>query len=79
MMKVNTKDTDSLFEKGFAKYLFNSEKKPSIPDRFNKSFLFSIYCLFSKALLRFRHFLSRRAPVNNFEIFEGAPIYLIII
>ena len=27
MMKVNTKDTDSLFEKGFAKYLFNSEKK----------------------------------------------------
>ena len=26
-MKVNTKDTDSLFEKGSAKYHFNSEKK----------------------------------------------------
>ena len=26
-MKVNTNDTDSLFEKGFAKYPFNSEKK----------------------------------------------------
>ena len=27
MMKVNTKNTVSLFEKGFAKYPFNSEKK----------------------------------------------------
>ena len=26
-MKVNTKDTDSLFKKSFAKYPFNSEKK----------------------------------------------------
>ena len=26
MTKVDTKDTDSLFEKSFAKYLFNSEK-----------------------------------------------------
>ena len=27
MMKVNTKNTVSLFEKGFAKYPFNSQKK----------------------------------------------------
>ena len=26
-MQVNTKDTDILFEKGFAKYSFNSEKR----------------------------------------------------
>ena len=48
-MKVNTKDTDSVFEKSFAKYHFNSEKKTSMPDRFNKSFSFSIYSpLFEK-------------------------------
>ena len=41
-MKVNTKDTDSLFEKGSAKYPFNSEKKKNwcqMSDRFNNSFL----------------------------------------
>ena len=27
MMKMNAKGTDSLFEKAFAKYPFNSEKK----------------------------------------------------
>ena len=47
---MNTKDTDSLFEKSFAKYPFISEKKNSMPDRFNKNFSFSIYLpLFKKA------------------------------
>ena len=52
-MKVNTKDTDSLFKKSFAKYPFNSEKKTKtlMPDRFKKSFSFSIYStLFKKAV-----------------------------
>ena len=50
-MKVNTKYTDSLITKSFAKYHINSEKKKknSMPDRFNKSFSFSIYLpLFKK-------------------------------
>ena len=36
-MKVNTNDTDSLFEKGFTKYPFTSEKK-LMSDNFDKSF-----------------------------------------
>ena len=42
MMKVNTKDTDSLFEKGFAKYTYNFGEK-MISDSFNKRFSFSMY------------------------------------
>ena len=49
MMKVHTKDTDSLFEKSFAKYLFNSQKT-LMSDRLNKSFLFSIYSPLKKAV-----------------------------
>ena len=40
-MKVNTNDTNSIFEKSFTKYPFNFEKK-MMSDRFNKSFSFSI-------------------------------------
>ena len=40
--KVNTNDTDSHFDKNFAKYHFNSGKKTLMSDRFNKSFSFSI-------------------------------------
>ena len=36
-MKVNTNDTDSLFEKGFTKYPVNSEKK-LMSDNFDKNF-----------------------------------------
>ena len=42
-MKKNTKDTDSFFDKIFAKYPSKKKKKNSDPDRFNKSFSFSIY------------------------------------
>ena len=50
-MKVNTNDTDTLLEKGFAEHSFNSEKKYLISGRFNKSFSFSIYSsLFKKAV-----------------------------
>ena len=50
-MKVNTKDTDSLFEKSFAKYPFNYEKKTSMSNRFNESFSFTIHSpLFEKAV-----------------------------
>ena len=49
-MKVNTNDTDSLFEKTLAKYLFNSEKT-LMSNRFNKSFSFLIDSrLFKKAV-----------------------------
>ena len=39
-MKMNAKDTDSLFEKAFAKYPLNSEKKSLMLDKFNKAFRF---------------------------------------
>ena len=49
-MKVYPKNNDSLFEKSFAKDLFNSEKT-LMSDRFNKSFSFSRYSpLFKKAV-----------------------------
>ena len=49
-MKVNTNDTNSIFEKSFTKYPFNFEKK-MMSDRFNKSFSFSIDSpLFKKAV-----------------------------
>ena len=58
-MKVNTNDTDSLFEKGFAKYPFNSEKKPLMSDRFNRSFSFSIDSpLFKKAVVVLAFYIS---------------------
>ena len=37
MMKAYTKNNDSLFEKNFAKYLFN-KKKTLMSDKFNKNF-----------------------------------------
>ena len=49
MMQVNIKCTDSLFEKGFAKYPLIL-KKTLISDRFKKSFSFAIYI----------HFLSKK-------------------
>ena len=45
MVKVNTKDTDNLSEKGFAKIAFHSEKNKLISDRFNKNFVFKIFTL----------------------------------
>ena len=51
MMKINIKDTDSLFQKDFAKYLFNSEKNKS--GKFNQIFHFRLIPLFWKKLLRF--------------------------
>ena len=58
-MKVNTNDTDSLFEKGFAKYPFNSEKKTLMSDRFNRSFSFSIDPpLFKKAVVVLAFYIS---------------------
>ena len=86
-MKVNTNDTDSLFEKSFAKYPFNSEKKTLMSDTFNKSFSFSIDSPLSKKLFRLWHFVSPRAPIpctdmflqgaaDNFAILFWARIYL---
>ena len=58
-MKVNTNDTDSLFEKGFAKYPLNSEKKTLMSDRFNRSFSFSIDSpLFKKAVVVLAFYIS---------------------
>ena len=37
-MKVNTNHTGRLFEKGFAKYPFNSEKETLMSERFSKIF-----------------------------------------
>ena len=67
-MKVNTNDTDSLFEKRFTKYPFNSEKK-LMSDRFNKSFSFSTDSpLFQKAV-----------EVSTFYISAGSSSYSNII
>ena len=87
-MKVNIKDTDSLFEKSFAKYPCNSEKKTSIPDRFKKSFSFLIYSsLFKKAdeVLAFSIskgfnslWLVFQGAVNNFSILFCARIIGIV-
>ena len=85
-MKVNTMDIESLFEKSFAKFPFNSRKKILMPDRFNKSFSFSIYSpLFKKAdeVLVFcipKRFNSiwhvLQGAVGNFAILFQARIYL---
>ena len=57
-MKVNTNDTNSIFEKSFTKYPFNSEKE-IMSDRFNKSFSFSIDPpLFKKAVEVFAFYIS---------------------
>ena len=42
-MKVHTKDTDSLFEKRFAKYPFNSEKNFDVRKVKQKLFVFNIF------------------------------------
>ena len=65
-MKVNTKDTDSLVEKSFAKYPLNSEKKTFMPGRFNKNFLFSI-CSPLQAV-QVLAFCTPRAPIQ-YEMF----------
>ena len=65
-MKVNTKDTNSLFDKSFAKYPFTSEKKLRCQIGSTKAFRFRYIHLFSKKLKRFWHFVSPGAPVNNF-------------
>ena len=58
-MKVNTNDTDSHFEKNFAKYPFNSRKKTLMSDGFNKSFSFSIDSpLFKKAVVILPFYIS---------------------
>ena len=56
-------DTDSLFKKGFAKYPFNSEKKLQCQIDSTKAFRFQYIHLFSKKLMRFRHFVFPRAPI----------------
>ena len=38
-MKANTNDTDSLFEKSFTKYFFDSEKKSRGPILYSDMFL----------------------------------------
>ena len=54
-MKVNTNDTDSLFEKGFTKYPFTSEKK-LMSDNFDKSFSLLIGSPFFKKTVEFLAF-----------------------
>ena len=64
-MMVNTKDTDSLFEKSFVTYPFSSEKT-LILDRFNKSIFFSIDSpIFKKAVEVLAFYIS--ASSNSME------------
>ena len=51
-MKVNTNHTGSLFEKIFAKHLFNSEKETLISEMFRKIFSFSIDSPFFKKAVK---------------------------
>ena len=75
-----------LFEKGFAKFLFNTYRKKLTSDRFNKSFSFSIYsllfkkvekvlsfCIFVGSSSMWWHVFQRAA--NNFSILLLARIY----
>ena len=49
-MMVNIEDTDSLFEKSFAKYPFNSKKKLWRQTGLTKTFPFRYIHLFEKAV-----------------------------
>ena len=57
-MKANAKDTDSSFEKCFAKFPFNSGKNLWWRIDSTKAFLFRYIHIFSKKLMRFRYFVS---------------------
>ena len=58
-MKVNTKDTDSLFEKGLAKYPLNSDRKTLKP-HYKKALEVLAYCIFvgSTSMWQFFNFVS---------------------
>ena len=72
IMKENTNDTDSLFEKRFTKYPFNSEKK-LMSDRFNKSFSFSTDSpLFQKAVEVSAFYISAGSSSYSDIILQGA-------
>ena len=62
-MNVNTKIANSLFEKNFVKYYFNSERNFDAIWVQQKPFVFDIFTSFQKELMRFRYFVSSRAPV----------------
>ena len=49
MMKVNTKDTGTVFEKSFVKYLFNYEKKHPCQIGSTKAFPFDIFTSVQKS------------------------------
>ena len=66
---MNAKDTDSLFEKAFAKYPFNSEKKSLMLDKFNKSFSFSIDSPLFKKAIEVLRFVSLRDPILYSDMF----------
>ena len=76
MVKVNTKDTGTLFEKSFVKYLFNYEKRLPCQIGSTKAFPFRYIHLFSKKLMTFPDFVSPKATVNNFVILFWGRIYL---
>ena len=50
----------------FCQVSFQFLKKTLMPDRFNKSFSFSINSSLFKKVDEVWHFVSPRAPVNNF-------------
>ena len=69
-MKKNTKDTDSVFEKSFAKY--PSKKKNSDPDRFNKNFSFSIYSRLLKKADEVSVFCISNGSNSMWYVLQGA-------
>ena len=63
-MKMNTKDTDSLFKKIFGNYLFISQKLNfRCQLGLTKAFPFQYIHHFSKTLMRFWHSVPPRAPI----------------
>ena len=71
MIKVSNKDTDSLFEKSFTKYPFNSEKKKlrcQIGSK--KAFRFRYIHIFSKKLMTFQDFITPRIPIQCHMFFK---------
>lgn len=66
MIKVNTMDTDGLFEKGFAKTAFSSEKNKFQTGLTKKSFLRCLTCFLKEAV----KVLVFSVPVGSSNIFE---------
>ena len=71
-MKVNATEAGSVFEKMFSSYPSNSKKKSSTPDRFKKSFSFSIYSPYFKNADEILGFCISKGSNSVWHVLQGA-------